>query len=137
MEPLGRSPAAPRGIAPRQVMAPQRSGVVGWSPTKGTGPQRKRVIDMTGIGTCLWFDGKAEEAENFYVGLFPNSRIVEVARWGRVAPGSRVRPSRFPLNSMAEVSALSTAARSVLLPRPFPLNSSLTRRRSWMRSGVP
>lgn len=33
---------------------------------------------MSGIGTCLWFDGNAEEAANFYVGLFPNSRIVHV-----------------------------------------------------------
>jgi len=31
---------------------------------------------------CLWFDGKAEEAANFYVAIFPNSRIVTVARYG-------------------------------------------------------
>ncbi len=42
---------------------------------------------MTGIGTCLWFDGRAEEAANFYVGLFPHSRILDVARWGEGAPG--------------------------------------------------
>lgn len=27
------------------------------------------------ITTCLWFDGKAEEAARFYVSLFPNSAI--------------------------------------------------------------
>ena len=27
---------------------------------------------------CLWFDGKAEEAANFYVGLIPDSRIDKV-----------------------------------------------------------
>ena len=27
---------------------------------------------------CLWFDGKAEEAANFYVGLLPDSRIDKV-----------------------------------------------------------
>ncbi|MGO2541174.1 VOC family protein [Specibacter sp. AOP5-B1-6] len=42
---------------------------------------------MAGIGTCLWFDGQAEEAANFYVGLFPNSRIGEVLRWGGDGPG--------------------------------------------------
>lgn len=42
---------------------------------------------MAGIGTCLWFDGQAEEAANFYVGLFPNSRITDVARWGEGGPG--------------------------------------------------
>jgi predicted 3-demethylubiquinone-9 3-methyltransferase (glyoxalase superfamily) len=29
---------------------------------------------------CLWFDGKAEEAANFYVGLLPDSRIDKVWR---------------------------------------------------------
>ncbi|MFP4538769.1 MAG: VOC family protein [Dichotomicrobium sp.] len=29
------------------------------------------------ISTCLWFDGKAEEAAEFYVSLFPDSRIDE------------------------------------------------------------
>ena len=42
---------------------------------------------MTGIGTCLWFDGRAEEAANFYVGIFPHSRIVDVSRWGEDGPG--------------------------------------------------
>ncbi|PYI37108.1 hypothetical protein CVS30_17240 [Arthrobacter psychrolactophilus] len=36
-------------------------------------------MTMSGIGTCLWFDGQAEEAANFYVSLFPNSRILEVS----------------------------------------------------------
>ncbi len=40
-----------------------------------------------GIGTCLWFNGQAEEAANFYVGLFPNSRIGNIARWGDGGPG--------------------------------------------------
>ena len=31
------------------------------------------------IGTCLWFDGQAVEAAEFYVSLFPDSRIVEVS----------------------------------------------------------
>lgn len=30
---------------------------------------------MLGLGTCLWFDHEAEEAANFYVSLFPNSRV--------------------------------------------------------------
>ena len=28
------------------------------------------------IAPCLWFDGRAREAAAFYVGLFPNSRVV-------------------------------------------------------------
>lgn len=33
------------------------------------------------INTCLWFDGHAEEAAQFYTGIFPNSRIREIARY--------------------------------------------------------
>jgi predicted 3-demethylubiquinone-9 3-methyltransferase (glyoxalase superfamily) len=29
---------------------------------------------------CLWYDGKAEEAANFYVSLIPDSRVLQVSR---------------------------------------------------------
>ena len=35
---------------------------------------------MSGITPCLWFDGRAEEAAQFYVSLFPDSRIDGVSR---------------------------------------------------------
>jgi predicted 3-demethylubiquinone-9 3-methyltransferase (glyoxalase superfamily) len=35
---------------------------------------------MSKIRSCLWFDGEAEEAANFYVSLLPNSRIDRVQR---------------------------------------------------------
>jgi len=39
---------------------------------------------MTGkIAPCLWFDGQAEEAANFYASVFPDSRVKAVHR----APG--------------------------------------------------
>lgn len=31
---------------------------------------------------CLWFDHQAEEAANYYVGIFPASRIVALTRYG-------------------------------------------------------
>lgn len=34
------------------------------------------------IMPCLWFDTQAEEAANFYVGIFRNSRITAVSRYG-------------------------------------------------------
>ena len=34
------------------------------------------------IGTCLWFEGRAVEAAEFYVSLFPDSRIVHVSTVG-------------------------------------------------------
>jgi predicted 3-demethylubiquinone-9 3-methyltransferase (glyoxalase superfamily) len=35
---------------------------------------------MSKISPCLWFDGEAEEAANFYVSLLPNSRIDHVQK---------------------------------------------------------
>lgn len=34
----------------------------------------------------LWFDKDAEAAANFYVSMFANSRIIEVARWSKGSP---------------------------------------------------
>lgn len=33
---------------------------------------------MQQITPCLWFDNTAEEAANFYVSVFPNSKIIDV-----------------------------------------------------------
>ncbi|MDX6717702.1 MAG: hypothetical protein QOH30_4260 [Baekduia sp.] len=35
---------------------------------------------MSKISPCLWFDGEAEEAANFYVSLLPDSRINHVQK---------------------------------------------------------
>jgi predicted 3-demethylubiquinone-9 3-methyltransferase (glyoxalase superfamily) len=35
---------------------------------------------MDKISPCLWFDGAAHEAAEFYTSLFPNSRIVSINR---------------------------------------------------------
>jgi predicted 3-demethylubiquinone-9 3-methyltransferase (glyoxalase superfamily) len=39
------------------------------------------------ITPFLWFDHEAEEAANFYVSLFEDSRIQGVARYGKSGPG--------------------------------------------------
>ncbi len=39
------------------------------------------------ITPFLWFDHQAEEAANFYVSLFPDSKILSVARYGEAGPG--------------------------------------------------
>jgi predicted 3-demethylubiquinone-9 3-methyltransferase (glyoxalase superfamily) len=41
------------------------------------------------IRTCLWFDGQAEEAAQFYTSSFPNARIGAVHRYGEVGPGKK------------------------------------------------
>ncbi len=32
---------------------------------------------------CLWFDTQAEEAANFYISVFANSRIKQISRYGK------------------------------------------------------
>lgn len=38
------------------------------------------------VSTCLWFDEDGEDAAKFYTALIPNSRIVDVSRYGPGAP---------------------------------------------------
>lgn len=40
------------------------------------------TIAMQQINPCLWFDGNAEEAANFYIGIFKNSKITRIVRYG-------------------------------------------------------
>jgi predicted 3-demethylubiquinone-9 3-methyltransferase (glyoxalase superfamily) len=35
---------------------------------------------------CLWFDTEGEEAANFYVSIFPNSKIADISRYGSAGP---------------------------------------------------
>ncbi len=44
---------------------------------------------MQKISPFLWFDDKAEEAMNFYVSIFKNSKIVNVSRYGEGGPGPK------------------------------------------------
>ena len=44
---------------------------------------------MKKITPFLWFDGKAEQAMNFYISIFRNSKIVSVARYGEAGPGPK------------------------------------------------
>ncbi|MFJ8822196.1 VOC family protein [Streptomyces sp. NPDC102467] len=42
---------------------------------------------MQKIRPCLWFNGQAEEAVDFYLSLFTDSEVLEVQRWGKEGPG--------------------------------------------------
>lgn len=44
---------------------------------------------MQKITPFLWFDGKADEAANFYASIFKNSKIKSVARYGEAGPGPK------------------------------------------------
>ena len=44
------------------------------------------MATLTKITPCLWFDTQAEDAANFYTGIFPNSRVVNVSHYGSAGP---------------------------------------------------
>ena len=55
---------------------------------------------MKGIAPFLWFNDKAEEATNFYISIFKDSKIVSVMRYGEAGPGPKgtVMALTFQLN---------------------------------------
>jgi predicted 3-demethylubiquinone-9 3-methyltransferase (glyoxalase superfamily) len=44
------------------------------------------------ITPCLWFDDQAEEAAKLYTGIFENSKIVAVSRYGKAGQEVHGRP---------------------------------------------
>jgi predicted 3-demethylubiquinone-9 3-methyltransferase (glyoxalase superfamily) len=44
---------------------------------------------MQKITPFLWFNGQAEEAMNFYVSIFKNSKVGSVTRYGEAGPGPK------------------------------------------------
>ena len=55
---------------------------------------------MPKITPFLWFDTQAEEAAEFYVSIFKDSRILDVSRYGEAGPGlaGSVLTVRFELD---------------------------------------
>ena len=55
---------------------------------------------MPSITPFLWFDSQAEQAARFYCSVFPNSRVLDLARYGDSGPGpsGSVMTVRFELD---------------------------------------
>ncbi|MCU1564589.1 MAG: hypothetical protein JWN05_2968 [Arthrobacter sp.] len=51
------------------------------------GPMEMRNTVMEKITTCLWFVSQAEEAAEFYVSVFDDAKVLNVARYGEGGPG--------------------------------------------------
>ena len=63
---------------------------------------------MPKISPFIWFDTQAEEAANLYTSIFPNSKILAIARYGDAGPGPKgsVMTVQFQLDGL-EVIALN------------------------------
>ncbi|HWM62021.1 MAG TPA: VOC family protein [Rhizomicrobium sp.] len=46
-------------------------------------------MTIKSITPFLWFDTQAEDAANYYVSLFPGSKIKQVSRYGDAGPGPK------------------------------------------------
>ena len=61
-------------------------------------------MHLSNIAPCLWFDSQAEEAANFYISIFPNSKINRISRYGKAGfeqhrkPEGSVMTVEFELN---------------------------------------
>ncbi|MDU0298937.1 VOC family protein [Streptomyces sp. PAL114] len=63
-------------------------------------------MDTDGFTTCLWFDGRAEEAARFYVSVFGNSKLGDVVRNTGAVPGEEgsVLTAEFTANGQKFVA---------------------------------
>ena len=64
------------------------------------------------ITPFLWLDAQAEEAANFYVSLFADSKVVQIARW---ASGTMATASASVVNASASTSGSRIRRRDVAL----------------------
>ena len=71
--------------------------------------------------TCLWFDTEAEEAANFYTGIFKDSRLGTIHRYTEAGPGPEgtVLLAEFELNGQ-KFTALNGG------PQPFGFNEAVS-----------
>ena len=72
---------------------------------------------MQKISPFLWFNDNAEEAMNFYVSIFKNSKIMGVARYGDAGPGPKgtVMAGTFQLEGQ-EFQALNGGPKYAFTP---------------------
>jgi predicted 3-demethylubiquinone-9 3-methyltransferase (glyoxalase superfamily) len=69
-------------------------------------PATRREEHMSKITSCLWFDTEGEEAAKFYTSVFPNSKVVDVARYGSAGP----RPEGMVMTVSFELDGQSFVA---------------------------
>lgn len=50
------------------------------------------MANVRKIAPCLWFDNQAEEAARFYAGIFKNSKIGRISRYGEAGQEVHHRP---------------------------------------------
>jgi predicted 3-demethylubiquinone-9 3-methyltransferase (glyoxalase superfamily) len=60
--------------------------------------------DNISFATCLWFDSEAEEAANFYISVFPKSKILSISRYDAASAIASGRPEGSVLTVVFELN---------------------------------
>lgn len=64
----------------------------------------------TRIRPCLWFDHQAEEAARFYIGIFPDARIVGTTHFGEAGFELHGRPAGSVMTVVFELDGMRFTA---------------------------
>src|SRR5262249_21422602 len=112
----GRNSPGVRGVGFRRRVHSRTQGARR-APAQGVGIQKvaapavihKRKSEgghVQKITPFLWFDNNAEEAMNFYLSIFKNSKVLKVARYGDAGPGPKgaVMTANFQLDGQEFVA---------------------------------
>lgn len=67
-------------------------------------------MQLQKITPCLWFDSQAEEAARFYCGIFDNSRILGISRYGEAGSEIHGKPAGSILTVAFELAGQTFTA---------------------------
>lgn len=68
------------------------------------------MANLQRITPCLWFDTQAEEAANFYVSIFKNSKVVQTTRYTGAGQEIHGKPEGSVLTVLFELDGLPFTA---------------------------
>jgi predicted 3-demethylubiquinone-9 3-methyltransferase (glyoxalase superfamily) len=71
---------------------------------------RNTMQSIQKITPCLWFDDQAEEAAEFYTGIFPNSKFVQISRYGEAGQEIHGKPAGSVLTVAFELDGQAFTA---------------------------
>jgi predicted 3-demethylubiquinone-9 3-methyltransferase (glyoxalase superfamily) len=67
-------------------------------------------MKLARIAPCLWFDTQAEEAAQYYVSIFPDSKILKTARYGKAGVEQHRKPAGSVMTVQFELAGQSFTA---------------------------
>ncbi len=62
---------------------------------------------MQKMGTCLWFDGQAEEAAKLYISIFKNGKIGNITKYGKAGVENHQQPEGTVMSVEFELNGQS------------------------------